>query len=118
LDDDRTANSFDRAVEYRKKTVSRIFDNPSVVLSDSGLDEFATVSLDPRVRPLLIDRHEPAVAGDIGGQYGCETPRRSLGWIRSTSPLPDVMDLTCHLSALSFTGFVHSERDASTRLKS
>jgi hypothetical protein len=91
LDDNGAPNGFDWAVEHSEKTVPRSFDKPPVVLSDSGLDELAPITLDARVCPLLIESHESAIAGDISGQDSRETPRRLIGFI---SPLMEVMDLT------------------------
>src|SRR6516225_2107424 len=105
LDDDGAPNGFDRALEHSKKTVPRTFHEPSVVLSDRGLNELAPKSHDPRVCPLLIDSHESAIAGDISGHDSCETPRRSIGWIGSIFPLADVIDLAWHLRHL----FPHTE---------
>jgi hypothetical protein len=91
LDDNGAPNGFDRAVKHREKAVARSFDQPSVVFNDSGLNKFAPVSLDARVRPLLIESHESAIAGDISGQDSCETPWRLIGGI---DPRPDGVDLT------------------------
>jgi hypothetical protein len=62
-----------------------------MVLNDRGFNELASISLDARVRPLLIESHESAIAGDIRGQDSCETPWRL---IRGIDPGPDGMDLT------------------------
>jgi hypothetical protein len=91
LDDNGAPNGFDRAVEHSEKTIPRTLDKPTVVLSDSGLNELAPISLDARVCPLLIESHESAVAGDISDQDGRETPRRLMG---SIFPRTDGMDLT------------------------
>jgi hypothetical protein len=91
LDDDGAPNSLDWAVEHHEETITRGLDEPSMVLKDRGLNEFAPISLDARVCALLIDGHESAVAGDISGQDSCETPRRLIGFIY---PRPDGMDLT------------------------
>jgi len=91
LDDDGAPNGFDRAVEHSEKTVPRSFVKPSVVLSDSGLNELAPISLDARVCPLLIDSHESAIAGDISGEDSREPTRRLIG---SIDPRPDGIDLT------------------------
>jgi hypothetical protein len=62
-----------------------------MVLNDRGFNELASISLDARVRPLLIESHESAIAGDISGQDSRETPWRL---IRGIDPRPDGMDLT------------------------
>jgi hypothetical protein len=38
-----------------------------MVLNDRGFNELASISLDARVSPLLIESHESAIAGDISG---------------------------------------------------
>src|SRR5690349_4142985 len=96
LDDDAAADGFDRAVEYREKTVTGAFNKSSVMLDDRGVNELAPIPLHARVRALLIHCHESAVAGDISGQDSRETPWRPIDWIGPISPLPDVMDLTWH----------------------
>jgi hypothetical protein len=67
LDDNGAPNGFDRTVEHSEKAVACSFDKSSMVLNDRGFNEFASISLDARVRPLLIESHESAIAGDISG---------------------------------------------------
>ena len=56
-----------------------------MVLHDAGLDEVALDPFDTAVRPLFIDLHEAAVAGDIAGNNRSKTARRRLSRRIATS---------------------------------
>jgi len=74
LDDDGAPDGFDWTVEHRQKAVSRTFDQPSMMLGDRGINEFAPMPLHSRMCPLLVDRHEAAIAGDISRDDSREAP--------------------------------------------
>ena len=87
------SDGLDRAVENRDEAVARGFDKLAVVLFDAGLDEVALDPLDAGVRPLFVDLHQAAVAGDIAGYDRSKAPRRWLArWLTGSARL-DVTNL-------------------------
>jgi hypothetical protein len=66
---DRAAHRVDDAIEGRQHPIAGVFDDVAVMRGDLRIDEFATACLEARMRSLLVDAHQPAVAGDISGQY-------------------------------------------------
>jgi len=68
LDCSRAAHGADDARELDEKPVSRSPDQPPAVLCDRGLNHLALNRLHARDRALLVHAHQPAVAGDVGGQ--------------------------------------------------
>jgi hypothetical protein len=71
LDRSRAAHGLDDARELDEKPVSRSLDHPPAVFCDRGLDHVALNRLHARERALLVGAHQPAVAGNVGGQdYG------------------------------------------------
>src|SRR6185437_7983076 len=98
LDYDAGPDCLDGAVEDGDEAVAGGFDEPAVVLPDSGFDEVALDPLDAGVRPFFVDLHQSAVAGDVAGHDRSKTPRRGLArgltprWL-STSARFDVANL-------------------------
>ncbi len=62
----------DDAGELHQRPVAHQFDDAAVVLGDLRLDQLPPVRLQRRQRPGLVALHQPAVAGDVGGQNGGE----------------------------------------------
>ena len=67
------------------EAVARGFNEPAVVFSNGGFDDFALEPLDALVRPFLVDLHQAAVAGDIACHDGGQTPRHWLAWLLTTA---------------------------------
>ena len=76
LDDDAASHSFDGAVENRNKSVTRGFDQPSVMPHNAGLYEVTLDPLHAKMRSFFIDLHEAAVARDIASDNRSKTTRR------------------------------------------
>ena len=70
LDLDSAANRVDHAGELEEQTVADSLYDPTPVLLDFGVDQFATVRLESPKRPFLIGTHEPAITGHICGEDG------------------------------------------------
>ena len=78
LDDDAAPDGFDGTVENCDETVACGFNKLAVMFVDAGFDEVALDPLDAVVRPLLVDLHQAAVAGDIACDDRSKTARRRL----------------------------------------
>ena len=85
---DRTADGIDDAGEFGKETVAGRFDDASVMLVDPGSNHFAPQLDYGGVRTLLVLAHQPAVAGDIGGEDRGKSAFDRLS--RHARPLPAV----------------------------
>src|SRR5229473_3655081 len=66
------------AAELRQHAVASVFNNPPAVFGDFGFDERAKMALQLEVCGLLVDAHEPAVAGDISRKNGGEPSLQAL----------------------------------------
>src|SRR5437588_7375633 len=69
-------HSFDGAVENRNKSVTRGFDQPSVMPHNAGLYEVTLDPLHAKMRSFFIDLHKAAVARDIASDDRSKTTRR------------------------------------------
>ena len=70
LDFDGAAHRVDDTGKLGQQSVAGGLDDAAAVLADPGIDDLAPVRLQPGERLLLVDTHQPAVAGDIGRQNG------------------------------------------------
>jgi hypothetical protein len=78
LDDDAAPDGFDGTVEDCDKTVTCGFNKLAVIFDDAGFDKVALDPFDAVVRPLLVDLHQAAVAGDIARDNRGKTARHRL----------------------------------------
>ena len=60
--------------------------DPTSMLTDFGVDQFAPICLQPRECFLLIGAHEGAVPRDIGGESGRPACVRRVPWPKRCSP--------------------------------
>jgi hypothetical protein len=80
----RTAQSVDYAPELRQESIASRFDDPTAILTDFGVDQFAPMRLQPPERSCLVGAHEAAIPRHIsvenGGQSALDASqkRRSL----------------------------------------
>jgi hypothetical protein len=63
---------FNDARELDQDAVTGGLDDASLVLGDARIDQFTAMRLEVREGASLIRSHQPAIADDIGGEYGCE----------------------------------------------
>jgi hypothetical protein len=75
LNNDGAADSFDRTIEHRQKTITSIFDKPSVVLRDRRFNDFAPLPLHACVRSFFVVSHQAAIAGYVASHDGCKPTR-------------------------------------------
>src|SRR5205807_8706526 len=59
----RTGYGLNHAWEFNKKAITRRFDDPTFVLGDLGINEFAAMDTKPGERDGFILPHEAAVSG-------------------------------------------------------
>jgi len=86
LDFDGAAHRVDDTGEFDQQAVAGGLDNAPAMLGDLGIDELAPVRLQPGERAFLVGPHQPAVAGDIGRQNGCQPPLDPLARQACRSP--------------------------------
>ncbi len=65
----RAGEPVDRACKLDQQTVAEQLDHPSVVFRDQWLEKFLAERGEAPQRALLVRRHQPAVADDVGSQY-------------------------------------------------
>ena len=106
-----TALNFDSATqrihdtaELHQHAVAGVFNNPPAVFGDFGFDERAKMALQLDVCGLLVDAHEPAVAGDISCENGGEP---SLQALATQSTPPGYRQGSLRLGLRSPRGLVH-----------
>ena len=69
---DRTGDGLDHARELDQDAVAGRFDDAALVLGDLGIDQFTAMRPEPREGAGLIESHEAAISGHIGGENGRE----------------------------------------------
>ena len=92
LDLDGAARRVDDAAELDQEAVAHHLEDAPAILGDGGIEELAAMLLQRPQRALLIGLHEPAVADDVGRQYGGQ-PALDLRvahahLLRPTGPFP------------------------------
>jgi hypothetical protein len=78
LDVHRALNGVDRALELDQHAVAGRLDEPPAVRGDGGIDHFEAMRFQARKRARLVGFHEPAVAGHVGREDGCQTSLAAL----------------------------------------
>src|SRR5271167_2834741 len=76
---DRAADRLDHARKLNQNAVAGGLDDSPVMLANLWIDQLAADGLEPRNRSLLVRPHQPAVAGNVSGQYGREFAFDTLG---------------------------------------
>ncbi len=66
----RAGDRFDDARELDQNAVAGGLDDAALVLGNLRVDQLAAMGAQPRQRAGLVLAHQPAVAGDIGGEDG------------------------------------------------
>jgi len=82
---DGAAHRLDHARELDQDAVAGRLHDAAEVLLDLRIDQLTAMGLELRKGPRLIRPHQPAVAGDIGGQDGSELAFDALWRHRETS---------------------------------
>jgi len=62
-----------RAREVDQQAVARTLDDAAAMGGDVRLDQLAEMGLQPLQRAFLVDVHQPAVAGYVGREDGCQS---------------------------------------------
>jgi hypothetical protein len=87
LDINCTPHRIHYAAELGQQAIPRIFDNAPTVLSDLGGYDGAQVVREPRVRPLLVQTGQAAVASHIGSYDGCKPTLYAVGGGQDGAPV-------------------------------
>jgi hypothetical protein len=66
------ANGINCAGELNQRSVAGRFNDASVMLSNVGIDDFATMRFQGRQSAFLINAHQSAVTRDVGCEDGCQ----------------------------------------------
>jgi hypothetical protein len=66
-------HGLNHAREFDEDAIAGRLDDPALVLGNLRVDQFATMSSEPREGASLVESHEAAVADDIGGENGRES---------------------------------------------
>ena len=77
-----TPHSIDDTWKFREHAVAGIFDDPTSVLIDLRINQFAEVGLEAFVGALLVLTHQPRISRHIGGEDSGEAAGRGHGWGR------------------------------------
>ena len=78
LDRDAAAHRVDNAAELGQQTVAGGLDDAPGMLGDLVVDQLAAMRFEACQRAFLIVADQPAVAGNIGGENGGQTPLNAL----------------------------------------
>jgi len=70
------SHGIDDTGELEEQSVTRRLDDPSAVLFDSWIDEFAPVRFYRRERGFLICSHESRISSNVGGDDSCKPAGR------------------------------------------
>src|SRR5215472_5258030 len=73
LDLDRTPHSIDDTGKFDQQAIPCGLDDPSMVLGDFGINEFATQSFEALKGAFFVRPHQPRVTGNISGKDRGET---------------------------------------------
>ena len=82
---ERAADGIDRIAELGQQSVSGILDDAAAILGDFRIDQADEVLLEARVRALLVEVRQTAIACHIGGQDGGQSSLRAPVRRRSSS---------------------------------
>jgi hypothetical protein len=74
LDFHGTTHCIDRTTELDQCPVTGGLDDATAMLCNFGINEFAPVRLKRCDGTLLINAHQTAISGDIGGEDGSQPP--------------------------------------------
>jgi len=85
LDRNGALHGIDRAGEVCDDAVAGGVEDPAPVRRDQSVDDGAAC-LQPGERADLVARHQPAVAGNVGGEYRCELSFDALTGHACSSP--------------------------------
>jgi hypothetical protein len=72
LDLDRAADCIHDARKLDENAIARRFHDTTAVLLSFGVDQLSAIFLKARERACLICTHQPAIAGNVGSEYGGE----------------------------------------------